>query len=130
MTCGLPINEAARQLGVHRRTLTSWIDRGAPVVRQGRRGRGAPTLVDPAAVRAWRAAQEPVAHGINLDQLADLLARAALDVLAHADGNRRDLARALQLMVLLTAGGAADSADALEPEMDSAEWRALTRAAK
>lgn len=130
MNRGLPIDDAARQLGVHRRTLTTWIEHGAPVVRQGRRGRGAPTLIDPAAVRAWRATQEPVVHGINLDQLADLLARAALDVLEHAAGNRRDIARALQLMVLLAAGGAADAADAPEPEMASAEWRALTRAAK
>lgn len=130
MTCGLPINEAARQLGVHRRTLTTWINRGAPVASQGRPGRGTPTLVDPAAVRAWRAAQEPLVNGISLDRLADLLARAALDVLEHAAGNRRDIARALQLMALLTAGGAADSADAPEPEMASAAWRALTRAAR
>lgn len=50
----LPIDEAAHELGVSRSTLRRMIAAGAPVARQGSRGRGARTLIDPVAVRAWQ----------------------------------------------------------------------------
>lgn len=53
----LTLPKAAAALGVSPRTLGRWIDAGAPVARRGRRGRGDATLIDPAAVRAWRRAQ-------------------------------------------------------------------------
>lgn len=53
-TSALPVGAAAAVLGVSLPTLRRWIDDGAPVVRRGRRGRGKTTLVDPAAVQAWR----------------------------------------------------------------------------
>lgn len=49
--------EAARELRVSEPTLRRWIADGAPVARKGRRGRGCQTLIDPLAIRAWRAAQ-------------------------------------------------------------------------
>lgn len=52
------IADAARELGVSVPTLKRWLRQGAPVAHRGRRGRGCRTLVDPAAIRAWRQAQD------------------------------------------------------------------------
>ena len=51
----LPV--AARELGVSVPALRREIARGAPVARRGGRGRGRATLVDVAAVRAWRGSE-------------------------------------------------------------------------
>jgi len=53
----VPVHAAARELGCSATTLRRWVRAGAPVARRGRRGRGCTTLVDPAAVSAWRKAQ-------------------------------------------------------------------------
>lgn len=51
----LPVQLAAQVLNVPTGTLRKWIKHGCPVVQRGRRGRGRMTLIDPAAVRQWRA---------------------------------------------------------------------------
>jgi hypothetical protein len=51
----LDLDAAARALAISRRTLRRWIRAGAPTVARGGRGRGRRVLLDPAAVRAWRA---------------------------------------------------------------------------
>jgi hypothetical protein len=48
------IPAAARTLGVSEATLRRWLRVGAPVARRGGRGRGRRTLVDAAAIEAWR----------------------------------------------------------------------------
>jgi hypothetical protein len=57
MSSALPIEAAAEALGVSEATLRRWLAAGAPAARQGRRGRGCRTLIDPQAVQAWRATQ-------------------------------------------------------------------------
>jgi hypothetical protein len=56
MSGPLPIPDAARALGLPTATLWQLVRAGCPVARQGGRGRGNRTLVDPAAVTAWKAA--------------------------------------------------------------------------
>ncbi len=53
----LPLAGAAAELGIAESTLRDWIRRGAPAARPKQRGRGHRTLVDPEAIRAWRALQ-------------------------------------------------------------------------
>lgn len=53
----VPIARAAAVLGVSEGTVRRWIAGGAPVARRGGRGRGRVTLLDPAAIEAWRASQ-------------------------------------------------------------------------
>lgn len=50
----LPVDQAARALGIGTATLRRWIARGAPQARRGRRGRGGAALVSVRAVSAWR----------------------------------------------------------------------------
>lgn len=54
----LPVDAAARELGVKIGTLRRWCREGCPTVRRGRRGRGHALLVDPEAVRQWRGADD------------------------------------------------------------------------
>lgn len=77
----LPIDEAARALGVAPSTLRRWIALGAPVARRGRRGRGHVTLIDPEAIEAWRAAK---AGGDDVDAVLRSLAGALPELLADA----------------------------------------------
>lgn len=53
-TYAVPIDTAAEALGVSKTTLRRWVAAGAPVAHRGGRGRGRSTLVDIAAVQAWR----------------------------------------------------------------------------
>ena len=64
--CG--IKEAARLIGCSVTSLRRYIRAGAPVIRHGTRGRGKATLIDPAAVAAWRTAK-----GSDVRRLADHL---------------------------------------------------------
>ncbi|MDQ5978256.1 MAG: hypothetical protein QG602_1230 [Verrucomicrobiota bacterium] len=64
----LPLPAAAVELGISEPTLRRWLRQGAPVTRQGRRGRGRVALVDPVAVRRWRAPGK--AAGIDAQVLA------------------------------------------------------------
>lgn len=127
MTCGLPINDAALRLGVHRRTLTSWIEHGAPVVRQGRPGRGKPTLVDPDAVRAWRGQPAaPAAPGPSLAELGTALAWALDEVFELSSRrDRQALARDLALAWLQFTGDMADRLDV--PQMAEADFPPLVQ---
>lgn len=56
---GLPIQPAARELGVGTATLRRWMRDGAPVARRGGRGRGRAALIDPESIRAWQAQRKP-----------------------------------------------------------------------
>lgn len=67
---GLPIEQAAAELGVSVPTLRRWMRQGAPVAARGRRGRGHVALIDPAEVRAWQARRGPTDDAGQL--LADL----------------------------------------------------------
>ena len=66
----LPFRAAAVELKVGEATLRRWIARGAPVSRRGHRGRGRATLLDVAAIRAWRA---PTTTGVDPRILAAVL---------------------------------------------------------
>lgn len=78
MSAALPVPQAARVLGTSSATLRRWIAAGAPVARRGRRGRGRATLVDPAAVMAWRRREGGTdALLILAARLPELLAQAA-----------------------------------------------------
>jgi hypothetical protein len=79
----LPLLDAAHALGVSASTLRRWIAEGAPVARRGRRGRGRSTLVQVAAVTAWRAPGRP--HPSLAAALARGLERSAVAV---ADAHR------------------------------------------
>lgn len=81
----LPLNLAALELGVSAIQLRRMIRAGAPVARRGARGRGRATLVDPAAVQAWRASQR-VALAAAAAELPDVLADALADALERAEG--------------------------------------------
>jgi hypothetical protein len=52
---GIPIADAACELGKSAATIRRWITAGAPTVTLGREGRGNGSLVSVAALRAWRA---------------------------------------------------------------------------
>ncbi|MFT4196759.1 MAG: hypothetical protein QM601_02410 [Pseudoxanthomonas sp.] len=101
---GLPVDDAARALGVSSPTLRRWVGQGCPRLRAGHRGRGHTTLFDLGAVRAWQAGrggQQPDVKRAAADallafvvELPDLLAVAAAD--AHqAMPDKRDAAFAL-----------------------------------
>jgi hypothetical protein len=73
----LPLIDAARELDIAPSTLRRWIASGAPCARRGSRGRGRCTLVDPAALDAWRRAQTAEAQLLALAaDLPELLADA------------------------------------------------------
>jgi hypothetical protein len=58
----LTIGEAAERLGLTPRQLKYAIQRGAPTIQRGRKGRTHKTLVDPEAVRHWmRSRRDPTA---------------------------------------------------------------------
>lgn len=84
----MPVDAAARVLGVPVGTVRRWIRDGAPVARRGRRGRGHAVLVDPEAVTRWREAVEQGECAAVLAELEhaipSLVADAALQVLAAA----------------------------------------------
>jgi hypothetical protein len=71
MAAPLTLAEAARALGTSPRNLRRWIGKGCPAL-QGGRGRGRGYRVDPAAVRAWRAASAPHVSGFSLQDLGRL----------------------------------------------------------
>lgn len=54
MQNGVPLKDAARQLGKSEATLRRWIQRGAPTVSLGSCGRGKGSTVDPEALRRWK----------------------------------------------------------------------------
>jgi len=81
---GLPLHAAADALGIRPGTLRRWIKRDCPVAARGRRGRGCATLVDPAAVRAWReaGAVEPSLREELRRAIPQTIADAALETAA------------------------------------------------
>ncbi len=91
MTGPLPLAEAARELDVSEATLRRWLTQGAPVASRGRRGRGRAHLIDPTAVRAWRAASDHDARLIEFaGALPELIGRAMADAFRlHPDKRQR-----------------------------------------
>ena len=77
----IAVDQAARVLGVTPATVRGWIDEGAPVVRRGRKGRGHSTLVNVAALDAWREARTSAS---STDALLMQLAAEQSSVLAEA----------------------------------------------
>jgi len=87
MTDALPIAAAARALGIRPGTLRRWMREGCPVASRGQRGRGHAVLVDPEAVRTWRAADQR--DQVLLELAGDvprLLAAAIDDAYRQAQG--------------------------------------------
>ena len=86
----VPVPDAAARLGIRPGTLRRWLRQGCPIARRGSRGRGRAVLVDPDAVRAWRAAVEQGDTGrarllAELENMVpELVADAALHALAEA----------------------------------------------
>lgn len=73
---------AARELGVAPETVRRWVAAGAPAARRGARGRGRRTLVDPAALAAWR--RSCAAEGSNRELDAHRLAADLPNAIADA----------------------------------------------
>lgn len=71
-SAAVPLPEASRAFGVSVSTLRRWIDSGAPVVSPGGRGRGRHTMIDLAAVRAWRAGRSALQDDDQADSRAAL----------------------------------------------------------
>lgn len=94
---GLPIPDAAQELGVSVATLRRWIQRGCPVASRGRRGRGCRALIDPGEVRAWRQAGEREAVLMELaSALPGVLADAVCESWQRAEGiDKRRLANVM-----------------------------------
>ncbi|MCC7200905.1 MAG: terminase small subunit [Gammaproteobacteria bacterium] len=84
----LPLPAAAVELGISEPTLRRWMRQGAPVTRQGGRGRGRAALIDPVAVAAWRAPGK--AAGIDAQvfaaELPELLAAAVWSTFVTISG--------------------------------------------
>lgn len=93
----LPLPAAAVELGISEPTLRRWMRQGAPVTRQGRRGRGRVALLDPVAVRRWRAPGK--AAGIDAQVLAaaipELVAAATWQAFIAMNGPKRLVAGTL-----------------------------------
>jgi len=89
----LPISDAARALDVSPATLRRMLAQGAPAARTGGKGRGRCTLVDPAAIAAWRrspaASVEAAPSGPGIDRLAELVAKACARVFELTEGRPR-----------------------------------------
>lgn len=77
----LPVQDAARALGVTVRTLRRDLAAGAPVVRRGGRGRGRAALVDVAAIEAWRRCRSQAAA---TDDVLRVIAAEIPEILAAA----------------------------------------------
>lgn len=109
----LPVPQAARALGTSTGTLRRWIDAGAPVARRGQRGRGRATLVDPAAITAWRRREGGTdALAILAARLPELLADAAAS--AHRSApDKRDPAGAAWCLCAAWQLGVATVVDAI-----------------
>lgn len=88
MTAALPISDAALALGIPQTELRALIAAGAPVAQRGGKGRGNCTLVDPEAVRTWRAASAN-------ERLLQTLAAELPEVLATAMAESHALATGL-----------------------------------
>jgi hypothetical protein len=74
----LRLAEAAARLGVSPRQVRYAIERGAPVVKRGRKGHGHATLVDPEALRRWLRKPDRMEEARN-HELANNLIRAVAD---------------------------------------------------
>lgn len=75
--------KAAREFGRSEHTIREWIRRGAPVVREGKPGRGNGALVDLSALRAWRDRQKngDVAYQVAAREFYKLCEIMALETL-------------------------------------------------
>lgn len=83
-----PLPAAAAELGITSRTLRRWISEGAPVSRRGQRGRGCVTLVDPAAISAWRSGTRAPDAALRAfaARIPEILADAAMQTFMAVQG--------------------------------------------
>ena len=102
---GIPLRLAAKQLRLHRSTLSKWLKAGAPCVEEGSDGRGHTAIVDLDALMRWRAGK--LAPGLaqrNEDDMLQLFETALMDSLKRDDLARRakitDMQAALILLVI------------------------------
>ena len=94
---GLPVADAARELGVSVPTLRRWLRAGAPIAHRGRRGRGCAALVDPVAVASWRR-QEGGTDALLAfaGRIPEIVAAASMATFREVDGpHKRAFAGAL-----------------------------------
>ena len=81
----IPLDTAATELGVAPGTLRRWIREGAPVARQGARGRGRQTLVCVADIDTWRRSDGAERAMLNLAaRVPELIADAVDDAYRDA----------------------------------------------
>jgi hypothetical protein len=93
---GVPLADAARELGVPPGTMRRWIRRGCPVAARGRRGRGHALLLDPDAVRAWRESSSADAVVLEIaSAVPHLLADAAAESFQLVNGMDKRVAAAI-----------------------------------
>lgn len=85
MTRAATLPAAARELGVSVATLRRWLHAGAPQTRRGARGRGRATLVNPAAIVAWRASRA-VTTNADASRIPDLIADGVAEAFEQAEG--------------------------------------------
>lgn len=117
-TGGLPLDQAARELGISSSTLRRWIEKdGAPVAQRGRRGRGCRTLICPTAVRAWRAATGREAVLIEISNaMPELIAEAVAKSWQEARGiDKRRLAGILSATWFVAASAVLEQLHRLHP---------------
>jgi hypothetical protein len=91
------VTAAARELGESPGTVRRWVRQGCPVASRGSRGRGRALLLDPEAVRQWRAATTGEALLLSIaSAIPGVLADAMAESLRLAQGlDKRRLAGVL-----------------------------------
>lgn len=87
----LPLLAAAGELGISEPTLRRWIARGAPVAKRGRRGRGCETLVEVAAIAAWRGARPDELRALA-GEIPELVSDACWEAFLLVEGPHRTAA--------------------------------------
>jgi phage terminase Nu1 subunit (DNA packaging protein) len=90
MTAGVPLAQAAKQLRLHRSTLSKWLKQGAPCLEEGRDGRGHSAIVNLDALMRWKAGKlAPALAQRHDDEILTFVEAALLDALKRDDLARR-----------------------------------------
>lgn len=116
----LTVSAAAAALGVHPQTVRHWLRQGAPQGRRGRRGYGCAALLDPEALRAWRAGAcaGAVPARVLAAELPELLAAAIHSVFLKVEGpHKREVAGTLAICWLFCSWAARDRLAIVDPDI-------------